>query len=150
MFIYFTDGGWYSVNNGSVSASSLTAATDRIVAPAGVNNPADSSIAPEDKFTGASVIEWQDPIPNAGLSPTPGANIHPTPGTNDAYIMMPCPVIFFDPQHQVVLELSDVFWVSGFGSIGSEDRNIVSGQVYRIFQNCNRTDNWTFLAVKEV
>ncbi|RKZ20196.1 hypothetical protein DRQ50_00120 [bacterium] len=148
MFVYFTDGGWHSVHNGLVSSSARQTKRDRVVIPCG-HPQGQSDCAPEDLILN-NMLDFDEFIPIAGLSNTPTANIHPTPGTADGYVMLPCTIVFSDPTNQVVANLPDIFWISGYGAVGSEDRNIVGGEVYRIFQNCNRTDNYAFFALKEV
>lgn len=150
MLVYFTDGQWYGVCHGEVSSSARTVDRERVVMPAGW--PAgsnDGSVGSENKFMGNNA-DFTEIIPYTGLSNTPVANLQPTPGTADFRVMLPCPIIFFSPSQQVVMELDGIFWVSGFGAVASEDRIIVSDEVYRVFQNCNRTDNYAYLAIKEI
>jgi hypothetical protein len=150
MLVYYTDGAWWTISNGLSSVSSRTARRDRVVCPAGIpNGVTDNSVAPENKFV-SNIFDWGEIINYTSASGATEANVSPTPGTADFHILFPCPIVFFDPTHQIVMELDDVYWVSGFGSITTEDRIIESGEVYRVFQNCNRTDNYAYLAVKEV
>lgn len=150
MFIRYTDGTWYSVWNGVAGTSSRAVARDRVVMPAGFPYGAEhNDIGQEDKFI-YNVADLTEIIPYTGLTGTPTANLLPTPGSVDAYVLLPAPIVFYLPSHQMAAELDDVFWVSAFGGVVSEDRAIVGGNVYRIFQNCNRSDVYAYLAVKEV
>ena len=64
--------------------------------------------------------------------------------------MLPCIVVFSVPSAQILMEIDEVFWVSTFGGVVSEDRFIDSdGVAYRIFKNGNRSEAYAFLAIKE-
>lgn len=149
MFVLNTDNTWLSVANGHVSTGSKTALYDRVVIPCQIpDGVSDAGTPSEDKFT----LDYQafgDIIPETLLSGPATANLQPTPGTTDQRVIFPAIVVMTDPQ-QIPLELDDVFWVHAFGSMTSEDRIIISDEVYRVFQNCNRTDSYAYLAVKEL
>ena len=65
-----------------------------------------------------------------------------------AHPLLPCIIIFYLPSAQVVMEIDDVFWISSYGGVASEDR-IIDGSVYRVFQNCARLTYDSYLAIKE-
>ncbi len=148
-FMLGVDNSWYSVANGLVDVGSRTTLTDRIVMPTQQNTGVTSGLTPaEDKFMGNEFI-FTHVILSTGLSGNTTAFLHETPGqTNAVRVLLPAFIVFFSPI-QIMMDLDDVYWVSAFGSMTSEDRVIISGVVYRVFQNCNRTDSYAYLAVKE-
>lgn len=148
MFVRFTDGAWHSVWNAEVSVSSRSTRRDRCVMPCQIPQ-GQQDASGGDVFT-SSQASFNDILPVTGLSPTFVATLHPTPGTVDYRILFPATVVFTEPTEQVVLELDDIYWISGSDGLLSEDRIIQDGEVYRVFQNCNRGDNASFLAIKEV
>lgn len=147
--VYFNDNQWHGVANSQISISSRTILKDRVVLPAGV--PAGIlSAAPADQFID-SIGSFIDLIEENNPSGSPTAHLHPTPGTADLREMIPTLIVFTAPSEQVVLEIDDVWWVSSFGGVISEDRYIdENDNVYRVFQNGNRTDAYAFFALKEV
>lgn len=145
--VYMTDGVWYGVANGQVTASTRTALGNRVVLPAGI--PSGTTLAAqEDRFTYLNVA-FSDIILQTGLSGNASANLHPTPGTSNLHVLLPAIIVFYDPSAQVPMEIDSVFWTSGFGGVASEDRIIQGSDVYRVFQNCARSDPYAFLAIKE-
>lgn len=156
MLLRFTDGTWYTIKNrDNVSDSSSGTARDRVVVPTGWPQGSSNFSDYENQFIDISSSTggvFQEIIPYIGLSGTPDSNLLPTPGTlnDDRYVLFPCLIVFTEPSTQVPAEIPYVFWMSAFGSITSEDRLIIDGEVYRIFQNCNRTDTYAHLAIKEI
>ncbi len=149
MSIWMPDGTWYDIANSSISASARNALTVRVVLPCAIPGGATSAAA-EDRFMGSGNA-WSTIIPTSGLNPTPIANLHHTPGlTQDFHILLPTVVVFYSPSAQVVLEIDDVHWTSAFDGVASEDRIIDdNSEVHRVFQNCNRTNVFAYLAIKE-
>lgn len=147
MLVYMPDGTWYGVANSSSSASARSRLGDRIVLPTG-RPDAVSDGAAADKFM-SSTCDWGSCILQTALSGNATANLYPTPGTDDTYMLVPTVVVFWLPSPQVPVELDNCYWVSAFGGMVSEDRIIENGEVYRVFQNCNRTDVYAYMAIKE-
>ena len=151
MVVMNTDNQWYQVKNGDVSISSRTARRDVCVTPA--QTPAgtnDNSIPPEDKFCngGSGAAPFSDIINQTSLGGSPTINTETVPGTTNAHILLPATIVMFTPSIQILMELDEVYWCSGF-NIVTEDRIIIGSTVYRVFQNCNRTDTYAYLAVRE-
>ena len=146
MLVYMPDGTWYGVANSQVSASSRNKLTDRVVIPAGEANGV-SQANEKDRFCSA-LYNFNYFIPYSGLAVTPTANLWPT-GDDSDRVLLPASIVFWEPSPQVPVELDDVFWVSGYGGVTSEDRIIAGDDVYRVFQNCSRTDLFAYLAIKE-
>ena len=147
MRIYGADGTWYAVRN----RGSTTPLSDRCVIPA--QRPgavAASPSLPEDRFMGQG-LDFADIIYalSSGSGGAVAANVLPA-GASDHRIMLPAIIVFSSPSPQVLAELDEVFWCSAFGGVTNEDRYIDSdGIAYRIFQNCNRTDSYAYIAIKE-
>lgn len=146
--VFFTDNAWHGVANSTVGSSSRSNLGDRVVLPAGRSDGEDS---------GESASLFTDDYGNFGefieqnsLSGNAAANLHATPGTADQREMIPTVIVFFTPSVQVVMEIDDVWWVSAFGGVSAEDRFIENGEVYRVFQNGNRSDLYAHFALKEV
>jgi len=101
---------------------------------------------PEDRFMSGN-LSFDEVIYNYSGAPT--TNLLPT-GDDDHRVMLPAIIVFSEPSPQVLIEISNVYWIHAHGGVTSEDRYIDSdGVVYRIFKNCNRSDNYAFLAIKE-
>lgn len=151
MFVRFTDGNWYSVANQVVGLASTTAIRVRTILPTAHPGGAlgDSPVETADLFMNATA-SFIDLFPNTGASASATATLDTTPGTASVRVLLPTLVVFFSPSTQAVLELRGVHWVSGAGSVVSEDRVIISGVVHRVFQNCNRSNSFAFLALQEV
>lgn len=146
MAVLMPNGTWYHVANATVSGTTATRKTDRVVMPAArTTGQTHTGVLTADKFI-ANTLSFEDIIYFTG---TPLASIRKTPGTTDALLLLPTAVIFNYPDSQVVVELSDVYWVSSAGGILSNDRAIVNGVAHRVFQNCNRSEIYSFLAVRE-
>ena len=152
MWIMNTDNNWYQVTNGSVTISSRSQLRTICVIPAQLPlGVTDSGTPTEDKFMsgGVSVITFDDIILQTGLGGTTSENVETVPGTTSANIMLPAVIVMSDPSIQILIELDEVFWISSFGTMATEDRIIDGSDYYRVFQNCNRTDTYAFLAIKE-
>ena len=153
MFVRFTDGAWHGIANQLVGSITTTAIRSRVVMPAGMPEggpDAGNIVEAKDKFMSGTNATFIDIFPGTGAAATAAASWEVTPGTVDVRVVLPSLIVFFSPSQQVVAELSDVFWASGHGGVVSQDRIIVGGEVYRLFQNCNRSSNFAFVAVKEV
>ena len=140
---------WHGIANASTSASTRSQLRDRVVAPS-VSPNGVSTASQDDKFVSSSAQTWHDIFPQTGLTSTPTAYIYMTDDSGgDIIPLTPSIIVFSSPAIQVMAEIDDVYWVSAFGGVQTEDRITVNGEVYRIFQNCNRTDLYAYMAVKE-
>ena len=150
MFVRFNDGAWYSVANQVVNSNSNTAIRVRTVLPAA--NPGgalgDSPVEAADLFMN-STASFIDLFPNTGVASAAVASLETTPGTAAFRVLFPTLIVFFSPSTQAVCELRGVRWVSGAGSVFSEDRVIIGGVVHRVFQNGNRSSSFAFFAMRE-
>ena len=77
-------------------------------------------------------------------------NLHPTEDSGgDQRALWPTIIVECDPNLQIYMELDNVFWVSAFGGVVAEDRIIENSEVYRVFPNGIRSENYSFYAIKE-
>lgn len=147
MLITGFDNQWLSVQN----RRATSVQRNLCVSPAQVPAAVASGPAPEDLFaTGTSWPQTSDFIfsISTGSGGTMSVTVLPTPGDNDR-VLFPTVIIMSSPSFQVFSELDEVFWVSAFGGLTSGDRIIQGDDVYRVFQNGNRTELYSFLAIKE-
>jgi hypothetical protein len=154
MFVRFLDGQWHSVTNQRSGTVSVASIRERTVLPAAHpgsafgNVSGDPAVEARDLFMN-STATFIDLLPNTGAAATAVANLESTPGTTDVRVLFPTLISFCAPSVNVVLELRGVYWASGAGGVFSEDRIVVGGVVYRMFQNCNRSSSFAFLAMRE-
>jgi hypothetical protein len=150
MFVRFNDGAWNSVANQIVGNNSTTAIRVRTVLPSAHPGGAlgDVPVEAADLFMN-STASFIDLFPNTGAASSATASLDTTPGTTAVRVLLPTLIVFFSPSVQAVCELRGVHWVSGAGSVVSEDRVIISGVVHRVFQNCNRSSGFAFFAMQE-
>jgi hypothetical protein len=100
-------------------------------------------------------FDWPDIIPNLGLPGTAVYRLQPTPNAgDDLYPMFPVTIVASEDDGgrndiDVLGELDNVFWMSAAGGVSSEDYTEVSNTRYRIFQNGNRTEIFSYMAIKE-
>ena len=94
-------------------------------------------------------------IPPSGVPGTENVQLKPTPGTGDDYYWLVPPTIIRQessqwPDYRMWGEIDGVFWFSrGGNTIVSEDRFVLGTKRYTIFQNGNRTQNWSYFALDE-
>ncbi|MCP4897723.1 MAG: hypothetical protein GY906_12185 [bacterium] len=145
--VYAPDGTWTKIQN----RRSLNPIDDNVVIPCqrpqgAFTSPSD----PRDRFmsltSSFSDIIW---CLSSGSTGTQTANLKPT-GDDEHRVLLPAIVVLANPTVQVLMEIDEVFWISTFGGVTNEDRYIDdNGVAYRIFQNCNRSDAFSYLAIKE-
>lgn len=67
---------------------------------------------------------------------------------NDDFMLVPCTLVS-DDDRRLFGSMRGVFCFNPDGSINSEDRIYIGNDVYRCFQNCNKSNRNYFFAVKE-
>lgn len=109
----------------------------------------------------ASDCDWSggvhDIIPSTGVPGTENILLKPTPGTGSDYYWMVAPLVaeqesgtFLTTGYHIRGEIDGVYWFSrGNNGVVSEDRFVVAAKRYTIFQNGNRTQNWSYFAMDE-
>lgn len=94
-------------------------------------------------------------IPPTGVPGTPTAQLKPTPGTGSDYYWLHAPICYQRDgsditSWQLYGEIDGIFWfTNGGNSVVSEDRFLQGTKRYTIFQNGNRTQNWSYFALDE-
>lgn len=147
---------WQSVQNSSLAdtgSPSRTKTNEYTVYPCGEGN----DLAPPDTadriVTDGSGVVWDDFCPSAGVPGTAADELQPTEDTGgDIFMLVPATVIASnDPDIELVGELDDTFWFSAATGQSSEDTfTDGTGDKYVIFQNGNRTEVFSFLAIRDV
>jgi len=96
--------------------------------------------------------EWAQAIPDTGVPGTANWEVYPSYGAGDLYWLVPCTVLDHDDNDSQYLpygEIDEVFWVGRGAVLTSEDTITIGNDVYRVFQNGNRTEEWSYMAIKE-
>tara|TARA_R110000737_G_scaffold47134_6_gene67067 strand:+ start:2467 stop:4116 length:1650 start_codon:yes stop_codon:yes gene_type:complete len=124
--------------------------------PTGVSG-ADGTVA------GGSDVGWSNGvhplIPASGVPGTQNILLKPTEGSGDPYYWLVAPIVMrqensgsnlFPEFHNMFGEIDGVFWFhTGGNAIVSEDRFVLGTKRYTIFQNGNRTQDWSYFALDE-
>lgn len=152
-YIRWVDNTWHSVKNSiAIDTGSPSRAVDRtnVVYPCGQTNTAALAIA--DQIVDDAAFNWDDVIPASGIPGTATYRLQPTPNTGgDLYLLVPATITLTETIsiQDVWGEIDDVFWLSGSGGVSSEDLVKSGSDRYRIFQNGNRTTEFSFMAILE-
>lgn len=148
----FFDGTWQNFRNWTFNGTSRSAVADRTVYPCRVFNAQSGFIPADDQFVANAVgFRWQEIIAPSGNPGSPDQFLFPTDDSGGNLTqLVPTIVISTSPSAQIIGELQDVLWGATNGNnIVSEDRVIIGGEYYRAFQNCNRTDPFAFVFLRE-
>lgn len=157
-FVRKPDGSWMAfASTTSSSASNRNLETEFGIYP--FINPT-SIAAPDQKVNLNSFIEFAAGIiPATGVPGVPTLQLKPTPGTGDDYYWLVPPIVgrwensgvnLYPEAYNLFGELDGIFWFStGGNSIVSEDRFVLGTKRYSIFQNGNRTQSWSYMAIDE-
>lgn len=145
-----TSGVWSTFLNWQFTGATRVTATGRTIYPAGALGGGQTFQPIEDRFLPLIAQNaWDNVIPSS-LS-IPVANLLPVDdsGGNQTELF---PTILWErtPTFTIFGELNDIFWGSTSGAgIVSEDRVIIAGEYFRAFQNCNRSDAYSFVFLRE-
>jgi hypothetical protein len=145
-----TSGVWSEFRNWQWTGATRQAQTVRTIYPAGALGGAQTFQPIEDRFVPLIAADiWDNVIPSVASIPV--ANLLPVDdsGGNQTELF---PTILWerDPTFTIFGELNDIFWGSTSGAgIVSEDRVIIAGEYFRAFQNCNRSDAYSFVFLRE-
>lgn len=106
-----------------------------------------------------SDVDWtggtNDIIPSTGVPGTPGQRLKPTPGSGDSQYWLVEPIVCrfetFPLTYNFFGSLDGVYWFSEGGEgVVSEDRFVnADGTRYLVFQNGNRTQEWSYFCIDE-
>ncbi len=67
---------------------------------------------------------------------------------NNLFILVPCTLVQHDPR-RIYGNLRGVFCINPDAAVNAEDRIFIGSDVYRCFQNCNKSNRNYFFAIKE-
>lgn len=147
-------GSWLSVQNSRVASGARGAIMLVNVFPCG--SPSAQQLIPiptlADFDNATQINTFLKFVPNTGLPGVAAYLLNQTPDT-PSYVSPLVPAMLFEsvPVRQFLGELDNVFWVSALGqttNLLTEDTITIAGVRYKVFQNCNRTDLWAFLAIR--
>jgi len=151
------DGSWQSFKNWTRDSNSRDQHNDRCVYPCGSWDTNAQSFPIEDEIFsaggGGGASLWSQVIPRSGLPGTVASNLFPTEDTGGDLTNLFETVLIQGPSvgsAQIYGEIPDVLWGQTIGnSIQTEDRVVIGGIYYRAFQNCNRTEPFGFVFLRE-
>ena len=147
------DGQWYVISHAFQQGASKLKKSDRVIYPAG-------SIPNNDTLEFAEIDRFQvynqadDPsvlFGNASDTSAPATSLNPSVDSGgDIAFLWPTMLYQKIPSQQFLGELIDVYpvVVFGIGAVSEDTMTDANGDVYLLFQNCNRTDVWAFFAIK--
>lgn len=150
------NGVWTAVTNGTISDGGSPTRTARnvyTVYPYGrpvITAPDLDDLVVVDNASG---LQWDDFIPQTGIPGSPGVQLQPTTNTgDDVRVLIAAGINASDVSGGIffpVGELDSVFWFTAVGAITSEDRFPIGADRYRIFQNGNQAQVFSFMAIRE-
>ncbi len=152
MMLLKVDNSWLDVKNATITdAGSNAQQRVTVVVPCGRPDGTTSpSIPLQDQFMTPGLVAFDDFIPPNVTSGGQNYNVHPTEDSGgDLRALWPTMIIGTSPAQQVYMEMDSCFWVSTFGGVTAEDRVIENSEVYRIFPQGIRAENYSFFAIKE-
>jgi len=147
------DGQWYQIAHAFAQGASKLKQSFRVIYPAGSipnNDTAEFSLI--DRFD--IYAQADDPsvmFGNASDTAAPARTLQPSVDSGgDIAFLWPTMLFQKVPSQQFLGELIDVYpvVVFGIGAVAEDTMTDANGDVYLLFQNCNRTDVWTFFAIK--
>lgn len=153
-YLRLPSGTWVTVRNSlAVDTGSPTrsAQSAYLVYPCG-GRPDVSTILTEDFIVavGSSVFDWNSLIPQSGIPGTASERLQPTNNTTGAlrWLVPATVVLSATPDYDVWGELDGIFWVSQAGGEANGDTILIGTDRYLMFQNGNRSAQFSFMAVK--
>tara|TARA_R110002167_G_scaffold93122_2_gene249829 strand:+ start:26517 stop:28184 length:1668 start_codon:yes stop_codon:yes gene_type:complete len=158
LYLKYPDGNWRAhTSTGSSSAVNRGLETEWGVYP--FMNPGQIG-APKQIVSNTTRLGYafgtKPIIPVSGVPGTETVLLKPTPGTGSDYYRLVQPVLIQAESggapllYKMLGEIDGVFWFNrGNNAIVSEDRMELGTERYLIFQNGNRTQNWSYFALNE-
>ena len=146
------DGQWYVLANAFQQGASKFQRTDRVIWPAGsISNNDSVNFTVDDRFAGNFPSDDARIFFGGASDVTPAKLLEPSVDSGgDIAFLWPTMIYQKIPSQQFLGELIDVYPVSvfGIGAVSEDTMTDANGDVYLLFQNCNRTDVWTFFGIK--
>lgn len=142
-------GTWKQLQNSRLSGGGRSNSSELVCFPAGMPNMTGIDVADRGSSGLRTTLIF---IPGTDIPGVPVGTLNQTPGTVDFVSpLWPAILIESQPVRQVLGELDGVYWVSANGEatdLLTEDTIEAEGFLHHVFQNCNRTDQWSHLAVR--
>jgi len=145
------DGQWYRLRSNYLQSSGKIANTAEAVIWPGVSIPLNLFGGVVDEFMFDAPNYDPDSYFGGQLQSTPLYLLNPTPDSGgDIQFLWPTVIYRRAPSIAFIGELPDIFPIStqGLGAVSEDTVTDSNGDVYILFQNCNRTDSWAFFAIK--
>lgn len=141
-------GNWRQVVNSWLQVSLRTEQSDCVVWPGGTPEPpTGADLYYSDTYKGSKFI------PQVGDPGTQQIEIMQTPDTGgNQSILMPATVLESVPDKVALGEMHGVYAVSAVSdttNLVTEDTITIGNRVYKVFQNCNRSNNWALVALEQ-
>lgn len=146
------DGSWNGFDNWQFNGTSRLTRNFKVIAPCGIIRNDQAEIPPPDRIASLDDNkEWNAIIPQIGNPGSPTQNLFPADDSaGNQTILFPNVLQAVFPSLQIFGELDSVFWGSTLGAnIVSQDRVIIGGIYFRAFQNCNRSDSFSHVFLRE-
>lgn len=147
------DGNWYVIENSQANQFNRFQLRERGIWPQGFAlDASDVDVLPVNEFINNNETAFGNAAAFSllGLG-APAARLQPTPDTGgDIQFLWPTVIYQMRPSQVFLGELIDAFpiYTTGIGAVSEDTMTDANGDVYIIFQNCNRTDSWTHFAIK--
>jgi hypothetical protein len=153
-FMRMPDGSWVNFVNSyeSGSPSFRTKYQQSVVQPAGQQFGLESSgqgIIPYAADKWYTDWPWTYLIPNTGHPGVETFHLRPTPNDSGKRLLFPAQLVTTYPTRAFVGQVDGLYWFHAAGTVTAEQTIEVGSDIYRIFQNCNRSDDFTFFCIKE-
>ncbi len=161
IFLRYPDGTWVvHTAETSSSGSNRSVETEFGVYPIFNNGAQGTTTAIVGSGSDVGFANGSHPIvPISGVPGTLNIQLKPTPGSGDDYYWLVAPIVMrmqigggasFPTSNQIACEIDGVFWFArGGAAIVSQDRFALGTKRYTIFQNGNRTQDWSYFALDE-
>jgi hypothetical protein len=147
-YIMDPQGNWRQVANSEMSFGTRSERWDLNVFPCGQAYQGGSSA---DRYFSTS-LEVTKFCPPSGNPGTQQIEILQTMDTTNVSILWPATLIESIPDVIALGEMDNVFWVSAVtdgSNIVTEDTITKDNHTYKVFQNCNRSNNWALFALRQ-
>jgi hypothetical protein len=148
-----TPGGtWLTVQNSYVSAGFRNSRTDCVVYPCGA---IDHANVPAEDRTFTTNFVTNDLCPSSGSPGIAAAQLLQTPDSpDDNTILLPATIVESRSatDYGIHGQMRNVYWfnaLTGGSSIVAEDTITIGGDVYKVFQNVNRSDHFALFCIKD-
>ena len=153
-----SDGQWYLIQNadGPTTKSSPPGSQNVRIWPCATHEQTSQNYPNQvDRFAGSNQLDQATPKYWLGGATSQGGappyQLDPTPNSGgDLPFLWPTMIFRVLPSAEFIGELIGVhpLSVKSIGAVSEDTVTLPNGDTYILFQNCNQTDTWAFLAIK--